>query len=50
VGGIARWRWRGSRGKWIGRDSEAALVEGCEAEVGLHYRDKSSSMWGVMQT
>jgi len=27
-----------------------ALVEGCEAEADLYYREESSSMQGVVQT
>ena len=36
--------------QWCRRGSEVALVEGCEVEVGLHYRDESSSMQGAIQT
>ena len=50
-----KWKWNthgqwsgglceGTQVWWSGRDSEAALVEGCKAEVGLHYREESSSM------
>jgi len=36
--------------QWSRRDSKAALVEGHKAEVGLHYRNKSSSMQEAVQT
>ena len=52
------WKWNLHTGNeveamqvwWHGRDSKAALVEGHKAEAGLHYRDESSSMQGVIQT
>jgi len=51
------WKWESHTGneveamqaQWHGRNSEVALVEGHEAEVGLHYGNESSSMQEVVQ-
>jgi len=51
------WKWRLHTGdevvmqaQWCRRNSEVTLVEGCKAEAGLHYGDKSSSVQEAIQT